>query len=137
MIYINVQEPSFCISLSRCLLDNIICKSYVAWRKINLWYAQLCNPYKVKVYVKFCQKCMELVEIFWKGTNIGMEYWETFWFYVTLKVAKVFRISIFIKTFKELVSSLLDSSIKLSRFLIKWLNDLIKVMMAKKYFLVW
>ena len=54
-----------------------------------------------------------------------MEYWVTFWFYVALKIAKVFWISLYLLlTFKELVSSLLDSSIKLLRFLINWKNSL-------------
>ena len=93
---INVQESFPCIRFSRCLFDSIIYQSYFCWRKISLWDARLSNPDKVKVYVKFCQKCMGLVEISWKGTNVVMEYCETFWFYVTRKVAKVLWISIFI-----------------------------------------
>ena len=73
-------------------------------------------------------------KFFEREQTLGWNIEWLFWFYVTWKVAKVFWISIFIKTFKELVSSLLDSSVKLSRFLIKWLNDLIKVHDGKKRF---
>ena len=53
-----------------------------------------------------------------------MEYWKIFWFYVALKVAKVFWSLYLLLTFKELVSWLLYSSVKSLRFLINWQSSL-------------
>ena len=110
------------------LFNSIICLAimFVDLEK-NQSDARLGNSYKVKVYVRFCEKCMELVEFFKKEQTFMWWNIERFFgFMLPGRLQKYLYIypqgckrSLYLLlTFKELILPLLDSSVKLLRFLI-------------------